>query len=109
VIEIPGKFGLVYTNPCGGVTLGIAVNEQGLALGHGKGSAKVDGSRGFANASLLIRYANNVTHDKTYTPAPACKVVQVLTKILKMLSTIKSVSFKVITPWPSEMGRPGFP
>jgi len=66
VIEVLGNLGLVYTNAGSRVSLGIAVNEQGLALGHGKGSAKVHRSSGFADAPLLIGNANNVTHGKIF-------------------------------------------
>jgi hypothetical protein len=66
VIEVLGNLRLVYTNAGSRVSLGIAVNEQGLALGHGKGSAKVHRSSGFADAPLLIGNANNVTHGKIF-------------------------------------------
>jgi hypothetical protein len=42
----------------GRVALGVEVDDQGLIRGFCHGPSQIDGCRGLANATFLVRYAN---------------------------------------------------
>ena len=48
------KAGLVDTEPCGGVSLGIEIDEEGRVTRQGKPGREIDRGRRLADAALLV-------------------------------------------------------
>jgi hypothetical protein len=46
----------------GEIALRIGVNEEHALVGEGEGRAEIDGCRGFADAALLVRDGENLSH-----------------------------------------------